>query len=169
MTSIAPGEVDASLYSHLDKLLTESFPPDVESLIRLSRREEVSIQPIYDETVDSYTSGRVLLIGDAGTVTRPHTGSGATKALQDALALERIASQADTWDDLLRTYDSERVATGNSLVEMGRRIGRAQVEETPNWSAMTPADFDAWTQATLAGERLYFYGNAGAEDDEVGT
>jgi hypothetical protein len=25
---------------------------------------------------------------------------------------------------------------------------------------MTPADFDNWTRATLAGEGLYFYGNA---------
>jgi hypothetical protein len=34
------------------------------------------------------------------------------------------------------------------------------VERTPPWAAMTAADFDAWTKATLSGERLSFYGNA---------
>jgi 2-polyprenyl-6-methoxyphenol hydroxylase-like FAD-dependent oxidoreductase len=126
----------------------------------LSPIEEVSLQPIYDERVDRYTGLRTLLIGDAGSVTRPHTGSGATKALQDALALERLAHEHVDWETLLPAYDLERVETANWLVELGRRIGRAQVEQTPNWAAMTPDDFDAWTKATLAGQRLYFYGNA---------
>ena len=100
-----------------------------------------------------------MLIGDAGTVSRPHTGSGATKALQDALALEQLAQEHSDWDDLLAAYNTERVEVGRSLVEMGRRIGRAQVEETPDWGSMSPHDFEAWTEATLAGEQLYLYGD----------
>jgi hypothetical protein len=34
------------------------------------------------------------------------------------------------------------------------------VERTPQWATLTPDDFDAWTKATLAGERHYFFGNA---------
>ena len=159
-SSIPPGSVTAELYTHLDRLLSTSFPPAMAALVRLSPIEEVSLQPIYDERVDRYTGRRTLLIGDAGTVTRPHTGSGATKALQDALALERLAQEHADWETLLPVYDLERVEAGNWLVELGRRIGRAQVEETPNWAAMTPDDFDAWTKATLAGER-HVYADAG--------
>jgi hypothetical protein len=79
--------------------------------------------------------------------------------MQDALALEKLALEAEDWDSLLTAYDADRLASANTIVEMGRRIGRAQVEETPNWAAMTPDDFDAWTKAILAGEKLYFYGN----------
>ena len=157
-SSLAPGQVDESLYAHLDRLLSDHFPPEHEQLVRNSPRAEVSIQPIYDEVVDSYVRGRVLLIGDAGTVSRPHTGSGATKALQDALALERLASAHRTWKPLLAAYDAERSDAGRSLVEMGRRIGRAQVERTPDWASMEPGDFDAWTKSTLAGDELYFWG-----------
>jgi 2-polyprenyl-6-methoxyphenol hydroxylase-like FAD-dependent oxidoreductase len=158
-TSVPPGDVTPDLYSHLDRILSADFPPELEALIRLSPVDEVSIQPIYDEQVDRFVGGRVLLIGDAGTVTRPHTGSGATKALQDALALERLAADAADLAGLLDAYDSERVASGMSLVEIGRRIGHAQVEATPDWGSMTPADFEAWTAATLAGEKLYLYEN----------
>ncbi len=158
-TSIAPGDVDASTYAHLERILDEDFPADQQAIVRASPRAEVSIQPIYDEAVDSYVTGRVMLIGDAGTVSRPHTGSGATKALQDALALEQLAQEHSDWDDLLAAYNTERVEVGRSLVEMGRRIGRAQVEETPDWGSMSPHDFEAWTEATLAGEQLYLYGD----------
>ncbi len=158
-TSIPPGHVGRGLHAHLDRLLTERFPPHIEALIRPSPREEVSIQPVYDELPVRYTGERVLLLGDAGAVTRPHTGSGATKALQDALALERLARESADWGALLAAYDDERLASAHAIVEMGRRLGRAQVEETPNWGDMTPSDFDRWTKATLAGERLYFYGN----------
>jgi len=158
-TSIPPGEVTNDLYAHLDKLLTSAFPPDYQAVIRESPLEEVSIQPIYDDLVDSYVHGRVILIGDAGTVTRPHTGSGATKALQDALCLARLGQEHDEWPALLAAYDTERTAAGVSLVQLGRRLGRDLVEHTPSWDSLTAADFEAWTKQTLSGERLYFYGD----------
>jgi len=163
-TSIPPGEVTSGLYMHLDQLLASAFPPDYQAVIRASPLEEVSIQPIYDVLVDSYVHGRVLLIGDAGTVTRPHTGSGATKALQDALCLARLGQEHDEWPDLLAAYAAERTAAGVSLVQLGRRFGRDQVEHTPDWGTMIAGDFEAWTKRTLSGERLYFYGNATASD-----
>ena len=69
-----------------------------------------------------------------------------------------------SWEGSLAAYDAERCRAGRELVELGRRIGRAQVEETPEWASMTPEDFDAWTRATLAGHRLYLYGNVTGED-----
>ena len=159
-TSTPPGAVDDDLYAHLDRLLTDHFPPYLESLVRNSPQEEVSLQPIYDEPLDRYAAGCLLVIGDAGTVTRPHTGSGATKALQDALALEKIARAVDTWDEVAGGFSRERVTADNKIVELGRRIGDAQVSHTPDWGAMTPADFEEWTAATLAGESLYFWGTS---------
>jgi len=157
--SIAPGEVDAQLDQVLEQLLDEHFPPWQASVIRHSDPSEISIQPIYDETVPSYVSGRVMLLGDAATVTRPHTGSGATKAIQAALALGRICTEHDDWNEVLAAYDAERTEAGNTVVELGRRIGQAQVVDTPNWAAMAPEDFEKWTSATLAGTKLYFYGS----------
>jgi hypothetical protein len=78
---------------------------------------------------------------------------------QDALCLERLGREHDAWADLLAAYDAERTAAGDALVELGRRIGRDQVERTPQWATLAPDDFDAWTKATLAGVRHYFYGN----------
>lgn len=164
-TSVPPGGVDAELYTHLESLLDAAFPDEFRPLFD-SPRSEVSIQPIYDQLVDTYVDGRVLLVGDAGTVSRPHTGSGATKAMQDALCLESLGRHHDDWSTLANAYSDDRGAVGRSLVELGRRIGRDQVESTPPWSTMTPDDFDAWTTGTMSGESLYFYGNIEATGSE---
>ena len=74
--------------------------------------------------------------------------------------MSRLGATHRDWSGLLAVYDEERTATGRSLVDLGRRIGRDQVEQTPRWAEMAPADFEAWTAATLSGEQLYFYGNA---------
>lgn len=83
--SVPPGSVSDDLTAFLDHLLDEHFPPYWAEVVRLTDAKFLSVQPIYDEAISTYVSGRVLLIGDAGTITRPHTASGATKALQDAL------------------------------------------------------------------------------------
>ena len=156
-SSIPPGSVNADLYGVLDRILDESFPPMFQELVRLNTRDEVSIQPIYHQAVARYVNKRVAIIGDAATITRPHTGSGATKALQDALTLEQACDELDDWDAVLDRYNTDRVAVGNSTVELGRRIGHAQVENTPEWAEMSEDDFGAWAKATLSGEKHYFY------------
>jgi 2-polyprenyl-6-methoxyphenol hydroxylase-like FAD-dependent oxidoreductase len=135
-TSIPPGQVDQQTYTLLEQLLSAAFPPRYRPLV-----------------------ASIALIGDAGSVTRPHTGSGATKAMQDALTIERLGGEHSNWDDVLAAYDADRTANGTSVVALGRRIGRDQVERTPPWSTMTHADFEAWTAARLGGDDLYFCGD----------
>lgn len=155
--SVPPGAVTEAAFAEFQTLLTNYFPSAIRDLIAHSRREDVSIQPIYDSVVDTYVGSRTLLIGDAGTMTRPHTASGATKALEDALALESLAGTVQDLSDLLKKYDALRCGQGKTLSQIGRRIGQAQVVETPNWGAMSPEDFEAWHNAILAGDELYLY------------
>jgi len=157
--SVAPGALGEELEAQLYELIGKHFPPWHADLLSLTQHDEISVQPIYDETTPGYVSGRVLLIGDAGTVTRPHTGSGATKALQEAMLLEDLCVEHDEWAPVLDAYNASRTEAGNSIVELGRRIGAAQVEHTPPWSSMSADDFDRWTKDILSGSKLYFYGN----------
>ena len=155
--SVPPGAVTQAAFDEFQTLLTDNFPKAIRDLIAHSPREDVSIQPIYDSVVDTYVGKRTLLIGDAGTMTRPHTASGATKALEDALALEDLAGNVRDVAELLDRYDALRCGQAKTLSRIGRRIGQAQVVETPNWGAMSPEDFEAWHKAMLSGDKLYLY------------
>jgi 2-polyprenyl-6-methoxyphenol hydroxylase-like FAD-dependent oxidoreductase len=159
-TSIPPGAVTAEQYAEFEALLERAYPPQLAALIRESPLEEVSIQPIYDVTVERYSQGRVLLIGDAGAITRPHTASGATKAIMDALVLEDLARDASSWDDVLHAYDAERTAASNAIVELSRRLGEAEVLNTPEWSSMSATGYESWLERVLDRDRLYVFADA---------
>jgi len=90
--SIPPGPVPPEVFAHLEHLRKHAIPADLRPLFAGSR-EEVSIQPIYDEKVDRYVDGRLALAGDAATLARPHTGSGATTAMQDVRCLEQLGEK----------------------------------------------------------------------------
>jgi 2-polyprenyl-6-methoxyphenol hydroxylase-like FAD-dependent oxidoreductase len=68
--------------------------------------------------------GRVVLLGDAAFVARPHVGMGVTKAALDAQGLtDALAASGGDLAAALARYDRERRQVGSLLVERGRRLG----------------------------------------------
>jgi 2-polyprenyl-6-methoxyphenol hydroxylase-like FAD-dependent oxidoreductase len=151
-TSLPPGTLTDALQAHLTQLAEEQLPPYWGKLLLLTPPEEVFIQPMYDFTAPRYTAGRLLLAGDAATVARPHTGAGAVKALQDAAALESALRAVPERPGALDAYGTERGATGRAMVELGRRLGRALVQDTPDWRTLDQAGLTAvWATAVDSG------------------
>ncbi|UQT55404.1 FAD-dependent monooxygenase [Streptomyces durmitorensis] len=143
-TSLPPGGLTEALSSHLTYVCDELLPPYWGDLVRTTTPDELFLQPMYDYTAPRYTTGRVLLMGDAATVARPHTGAGAVKALQDATVLESAFATATTWPDALDTYDTDRTVAGAAMVDLGRRLGHSLVEETPPWRSMDQTALETW-------------------------
>ncbi|MFI9170831.1 FAD-dependent monooxygenase [Streptomyces lincolnensis] len=152
-TSLPPGTAGDGLRAHLADVCAESLPPYWADLVRATAHDELFLQPLYDFTAPHYAVGRALLIGDAATVARPHTGAGAVKALQDATVLETALTSTTTWSEGLAAYDTGRAPTGRVMVDLGRRLGRALVTETPNWRTFDQTGLETWwKQATGTGE-----------------
>ncbi|MEU3362114.1 FAD-dependent monooxygenase [Streptomyces albidoflavus] len=145
-TSLPPGRLNAELTEHLRALVAEHFPPFWAAKLLSTPAETTFIQPIYDLDVPHYATDRMVLIGDAASVARPHLGAGSVKALQDATALEAAWVAGDSWKEILEGYHAARGPVGTAMVGLARRMGSAQVEETPDWSAMGQTEFDAWWQ-----------------------
>ncbi|MFI6644857.1 FAD-dependent monooxygenase [Streptomyces sp. NPDC050504] len=134
------------LTAHLEDVLDRRFPPFWATLIRTTPVGERFIQPLHDFTAPRYAAGRLLLVGDAAAVARPHTGGGAVKALQDASVLATALASTDSWADAGAAYDATRSATGRTMVDLGRSLGRALVQQTPRWSEMDEAALARWWQ-----------------------
>ncbi|MFH8568524.1 FAD-dependent monooxygenase [Streptomyces sp. NPDC017993] len=147
-SSLPPGTLTEPLHARFRQVADELLPPYWGGLIRLTPAQERFIQPIYDVTAPRYSHGRLVLLGDAATVARPHTGAGAVKALQDAVALESALRALPKRPEALASYGAERGAAGREMVELGRRLGRAFVQDTPDWRASTQAELEtAWATA----------------------
>ncbi|MEU8996004.1 FAD-dependent monooxygenase [Streptomyces caniferus] len=151
-TSLPPGTLTDALHAHFTYVTDELLPPYWGGLMRLTPRHELFIQPMYDFTAARYAAGRLVLAGDAATVARPHTGAGAVKALQDAAALEAALRAVPERPDALTAYGTGRGATGRTMVELGRRLGRALVQDTPDWRTLDQAGLEAaWAAADGSG------------------
>ncbi|MFG2291978.1 FAD-dependent monooxygenase [Streptomyces sp. NPDC048603] len=150
-TSFPPGALTAELADHLAGLLAREFPPYWAAVLALTAPEDTFVQPIYDLEVTRSGVGRLLLAGDAATVVRPHNTSGAAKAMQDATAFEAAWRDAASWEHLTDAYQAARGPVGRDLVALARRLGRAQVEQTPDWTAMDRHAAEAWWRGQLDG------------------
>ena len=149
---VPPGAISDVELAELDRIARTHLPPYWADLINRTHRAEFALQPVYDHLEPCYVVGRVLLTGDAGALARQHTGLGVSKAIQDAMALEQACREHEGWDQVLAAYDRDRRAYGRAAVDLGRRLGVAQVDRTPQWDTMAPTDFESWFAALMNGK-----------------
>ncbi|NIM94396.1 MAG: hypothetical protein GTO18_11905 [Anaerolineales bacterium] len=122
--------------------------------------EDPFIQVIYDLHVPSYVRGRICLIGDASSIARPHTGAGAIKAQQQAIALSKALSTHESLDSALRAWDDEVWDAGDKQVSLGKVLGRALVTEAPDWNEMDEDRMAKWWGDATSGVYVYYFDDA---------
>jgi 2-polyprenyl-6-methoxyphenol hydroxylase-like FAD-dependent oxidoreductase len=133
--SIPPRQVAhdavATLYADAEALLA----PCCSEVVQLSR--EPFIQAIYDLESPRLVFGRVILLGDAAFVARPHAGMGVTKAALDAQTLARALAHPDG-AGALAAWQTRRLRYGQALVERARWLG-AYLGDPTSAATDTPA------------------------------
>ena len=81
------------------------------------------LQPIFDLASHTLCKGRVVMMGDAGFVARPHIGMGVAKAAVDALSLCDAIQTQGASPEALRHYESQRLPAGQEAVARARWLG----------------------------------------------
>ena len=88
-------------------------------------------QPIFDLESPRVVAGRVVLLGDAGFVARPHVGAGVTKAALNAAWLaDALAAMPGDIDVGLTAYEARARSFGAAMVARARYLG-AYLEDPP--------------------------------------
>jgi 2-polyprenyl-6-methoxyphenol hydroxylase-like FAD-dependent oxidoreductase len=118
--SLPPGQVAPVAVAELRADAAALLAPCCAEVVLLT--EEPFIQAIYDLESPRLVFSRVILIGDAAFVARPHAGMGVTKAGLDALSLVRALGAPDP-GAALRAWERRRVEYGSAVVERARRLG----------------------------------------------
>jgi 2-polyprenyl-6-methoxyphenol hydroxylase-like FAD-dependent oxidoreductase len=85
--------------------------------------DEPILQPIYDLETPAMAFGRVVIIGDAAFVARPHVGAGVSKAADDAAALAEALSEAPAVGPALQAFEAKRLPVGRRIIERARHLG----------------------------------------------
>jgi 2-polyprenyl-6-methoxyphenol hydroxylase-like FAD-dependent oxidoreductase len=71
----------------------------------------------------TWSSGRVVLLGDAVHATTPHLGSGAGAAVEDAIVLADLLMSCKSLTEALSLYDQKRIPRASLVVNNSLKIG----------------------------------------------
>ena len=109
----------AAMRADAERLL----PPQLRAVVRLI--EEPMLQPIYDLEIPRMVFGRVVILGDAAFVARPHVAAGVAKAADDAAALAAALETAGPGgiEPALRRFEAARLPGGRRIIERARHLG----------------------------------------------
>jgi 2-polyprenyl-6-methoxyphenol hydroxylase-like FAD-dependent oxidoreductase len=135
-----PGLMRPEEELRLKRLMSDHLPTYYSCLITAS--ENTFAQPIYTVTMPAYTRDRMCLIGDAGSVAPPFTGSGVFKAVTNAFDLATALSTHETIEGALSEWSAAQTARARRLVVLGDHMEQALI-----WSAADFSQMDAETAA----------------------
>ncbi|HEY7608148.1 MAG TPA: FAD-dependent monooxygenase [Alphaproteobacteria bacterium] len=119
--SIPPPLIRPAIIRALKERAGELIAPDLAAVIR--HTPQPLLQAISDLESPRLVAGRVVLLGDAAFVARPHVAAGVTKAALDAAALADALAEESAIETALARYERERLRFGNQIVAHGRKLG----------------------------------------------
>jgi 2-polyprenyl-6-methoxyphenol hydroxylase-like FAD-dependent oxidoreductase len=140
--SVPFGKVPALVSERFRERLAGAIPPYFLDLI--DRSPGTSIQAIYSVQVPVYARQRVCLVGDAGTVLPPFTGSGVLKAMGNATSLADALTSGAGLDEGLVAWSRVQSEANARLFPIAERFERQLVFESPDLSLTNMTDASAW-------------------------
>ncbi|MFC5742041.1 FAD-dependent monooxygenase [Dyella tabacisoli] len=123
--SLGPGELPLDMREALIADARSQLPPPFAAAI--AAESQPFVQPIYDYQSSRMVNRRVVLLGDAAFIARPHTAMGVAKAAADAMALANALASRPV-DEALAAYERARLPEGRAMVDYGRRLGQSMSE-----------------------------------------
>jgi len=137
-SSIPPPLIRPEIASRMRQLARKLFAPQCAQVVELI--PQLFFQAIFDMVPPRLVQGRVVLLGDAAVVARPHVGMGVTKAAFDAECLaDSLEAEVDI-DTALQQYDALQREFGARLVERARLIGAHLAAQAKPRELRTPEE-----------------------------
>ena len=107
------------------------FAPHLLELIDAVEDGQLFKWGLYDrEPLETWTSGRVAIMGDAAHPMTPFLGQGAAMAIEDAIVLARCLTAEDRLEDAFACYHGTRRDRGNNVALWSWEEGRALQDPT---------------------------------------
>lgn len=110
----------------------------IRAMIEATPEERIDRQDVFDrKPVNSWSRGRITLLGDAAHPTSPSLGQGAGMAIEDAPALARALAAAGDLRDrglveaALRHYEQERIPRTTKITNASKRWNHVVTMRNP--------------------------------------
>lgn len=145
--SLPPGSMRASEEARLKALMTAHLPSYFAEIVADS--SDTFAQPIFTVTIPSNAVGRRALLGDAGAVAPPFTGSGVFKAMMNAVELVTALGTPGPTVEVLERWGIAQAHRGSRFAALGEQMERAFVWDAPDFSTMAESDARTWWKESI--------------------
>lgn len=102
-----------------------AFPPMVAEMLRKTPQDDIIKVDLHDFVpLKTWSTGRVVLLGDAAHAMTPNLGQGGAKAVEDGYTLAEKLCAHDQPEHAIAAYERARVKKVARIVELSRTHGR---------------------------------------------
>lgn len=145
--SLPPGSMRPREEARLKEMMSDHLPSYFAEIV--SDSADTFAQPIFSVTVPANAVGRRVLLGDAGTVAPPFTGSGVFKAMMNAVELVKALGEPGLTVEVLERWSTEQAQRGSRLAALGEQMERAFVWDAPDFSTMAESEARVWWMESI--------------------
>ena len=145
--AIPPGEVRPEVEESLKALMEAELPARYGAMVRST--EHTYVQLIYTARMPSYHRGRACLIGDAGAVAQPFTGSGVFKGYNNVQSLIGALEDHEDLITALEAWDTGQVRLADGLLALGAQMEQAFIWDSLDLAQADAASTEAWWHAAV--------------------
>ena len=120
--SVPPGAIAPEVEQQMRDYGVKVLASPMQKLIAATK--EPFIQSVLDLTVPQMAFDRIVLVGDAAFVPRPHTASGVSKGAVNAIALaDALVPNNHNVTEALKAWQTNQLKFGMYLKDMGEALG----------------------------------------------
>ena len=157
--SLPPGSIRREEERRLKQLMTDNLPRYYAEIV--SKTKHTYAQLIYTADLPAYARDRICLIGDAGIVVQPFTGSGIFKGFNNAKDLINALEEHQSVEDSLAKWSNAETEGSKRILALGQQMEQAFI-----WNPLDFASADAETTAAWWESSVTFPENFTYEDKQ---
>lgn len=146
--TLPPGSMSKSIESRLKHFLTQHSPSYYAEMV--NKTNNSYIQVIYTMDLDHYYKDRMCLIGDAGMVVQPFTGSGVFKGYNNVKDLITALKEHGSVKDALSSWNIKQLQTGKRLLALGEQMEKAYIWDQLDFSKVDENTVKEWWKTSIS-------------------
>ncbi|MCB2203584.1 NAD(P)-binding protein [bacterium] len=144
---LPPGSMRPEEEQRLKHMARENLPTYYADII--ARSSDTYAHLIYTAEVPSYYRNRMCLIGDAGAVIQPFTGSGIFKGYNNIRSLIDALEDTGNIDQALLQWDAMQIVIGRRLMALGDQMEQAFIWNPLDLSSADSSSTEKWWSSSV--------------------
>lgn len=153
--SLPPGSFRPEEEIRLKQLMAENLPAYYAEIV--SKTEHTYAQLIYTVDLPAYARDRICLIGDAGIVVQPFTGSGIFKGFNNAKDLVNSLEEHQSVEKGLEEWSKMQTEGSKRILALGEQMERAFIWDSLDFAAADAETTAAWWESSVTFPENFTY------------